>query len=90
MRRPSGQTILPPERVRSTRPEELKNERPVIRDRGASVFKPAPPENLPVRKMREPRVIIRRPAPQQQPGGQPQQPVKKKDNEEERERRRER
>ncbi|HEX9112746.1 MAG TPA: DUF6600 domain-containing protein [Nitrospirota bacterium] len=86
VRRPSGQTILPPERVRRTRPEELKNERRVIRDRDASVFKPATPENLPVRKMREPRVIIRRPAPQQQPGGQPQQPVKKKE-EEKRERR---
>ncbi|HSB34143.1 MAG TPA: hypothetical protein VLG39_06785, partial [Nitrospirota bacterium] len=85
VRHPSGQTILPPERVRRTRPEELKNERPVIRDRGASVFKPATPENLPVRRMREPRVIIRKPAPQQS-GVQPQQPVKKKD-EEKRERR---
>jgi uncharacterized protein DUF6600/FecR-like protein len=90
MRRPSGQPTPPPERFRRIRPEDLKNERRVIKNRDSSVFKPAPPENLPVRKLREPRVIERRPVPQQQPGGQPQQPVKKKDHDEEKERRRER
>jgi hypothetical protein len=63
----------------------LKNERRVIKDRDSSVFKSAPPENLPVRKMNEPRVIIRRPVPQQQPGGQPQ--PQKKTSEEEKKRR---
>jgi len=58
---------LPPESVRKIRPEELKNERPLVRDRNASVFKPQPPENLPVRKQNEPRVITRKQAPTQQP-----------------------
>jgi hypothetical protein len=88
VRRPSEQQSLPPERFRRIRPEEFKNERRVIKDRDASVFKPAPPENLPVRKTREPRVIIRKPVPQQQPGGQPQ--PQKKNREEEKERRLER
>jgi FecR protein len=83
VRRPSEQQPLPPERFRRIRPEEFKNERRVIKDRDASVFKTAPPENLPVRKMREPRVIIRKPVPQ--PGGQPQ--PQKKTREEEKERR---
>jgi hypothetical protein len=87
MRRPSGQQTLPPERFRRVRPEELQNERRVIKNRDASVFQQAPPENLPVRKMREPRVINRRPVPQQQPGGQPQPQPQKKTREEEKERR---
>ncbi len=86
VRQPPVQQPLPPERFRRVRPEELQNERRLIKDRDASVFKPVPPENLPVRKMREPKVIIRKPAPQPQPGGQPQQP-KKKNHEEEKERR---
>jgi hypothetical protein len=56
--RPASQ--LPPERVRRTSPETLKSERPVTRDRNTSVFKPAPPENLPVIQMKEPRKIIRK------------------------------
>jgi hypothetical protein len=86
VRQPPVQQTLPPERFRRIRPEELKNERRLIKDRDASVFQPSPPENLPVRKMREPKVIIRRPAPQAQPGVQPQQ-SKKKNHEEEKERR---
>ncbi len=71
---------LPPENVRKIRPEELKNERPLARDRNASVFKPQPPENLPVRRQNEPRVIIRKPSPAQQPEvrEQPQQKQKEK------------
>jgi hypothetical protein len=85
VRRPSGQQALPPERFRRVRPEELQHERRVIKNRDSSVFQQAPPENLPVRKMHEPRVIIRRPVPQQQPGVQPQ--PQKKTREEEKERR---
>jgi len=52
---------LPPERVRRTNPETLRSERPVARDRNTSVFRPpTPPENLPVRQMKEPRKIIRK------------------------------
>ena len=68
--RPSSPQVLPPERFRKIRPEEMKNERRLIREREASVFRSQPPENLPVTKMREPRVIIRK------PGQQPQKPVK--------------
>jgi hypothetical protein len=46
----------------------MKNERRLVKDRDASVFRPQPPENLPVRKMNEPRVIKREP-------GQPQKKV---------------
>jgi len=89
VRRPPEQQSPPPERFRRVRPEDLKNERRVIKDRDASVFRTAPPENLPVRRMREPRVIIRRPVPQQPSGGAPQQPQKIK-RDEEKERRQER
>lgn len=50
---------LPPDRVRQTRPQELKNERPLVRDRGASVLRQQP-ENMQVRKQREPKTIIRK------------------------------
>ena len=82
--RPAQQ--LPPERVRSTRPAEIKNERPLVRQRESSVFRPQQPENLPVKKSSEPRVIIRRPAAQTQTGGQQPQ---KKQGEQRRERGRE-
>ncbi|HEX9136680.1 MAG TPA: DUF6600 domain-containing protein, partial [Nitrospirota bacterium] len=62
---------LPPERVRTTRPEEMKNERRLVKERDASVFKPQTPENLPVKRSNEPRVINRKPVPQQ--GEQPRQ-----------------
>ena len=63
----------PPERVQKNRPEVLKNERRLVKQRESSVFHAQPPENLPVKKQSEPRVIIRKPAPvQQQGGGQPQ------------------
>ncbi len=67
--RPSSPQALPPARFRRIRPEEMKNERRLIRERGASVFRSQPPENLPIRKIREPRVIIRK------PGQQPQKAV---------------
>jgi hypothetical protein len=55
----------PPERVLRNRPEELRNERRIVRERDASVFRPHPPENLPVKRSTEPRVIVR--PPQQRP-----------------------
>jgi hypothetical protein len=64
--------VLPPERVRKIRPEELKNERRLVKERDASVFKPQPPENLPVRRSNEPKVIERRPSTAPQPRVQPQ------------------
>ncbi len=80
VQRPSDRQVLPPDRVRKTRPEEMKNQRRVVREREDSVFKQQPPDNLPVRKLNEPRVIKKKPA---------QQPQKKKD-EEGRERQRDR
>jgi hypothetical protein len=67
--------VLPPERVRKIRPEELKNERRLVKEREASVFKTQPPENLPVRRSTEPKVIERRPSTTPQP--RQQQPQKK-------------
>ena len=68
---PSQRTIervQPPERVRKTRPEEVKAERKVVQERGASVFRQHPPENLPVRTLTEPRKIMKRQAVQQRNG----------------------
>ncbi len=65
----------PPEQVMRTRPEAMKNERPLIRQREASVFKPqAPADNLRVTRSHQPRVI-RRPgsAPAQAQQGKPGQ-----------------
>jgi hypothetical protein len=56
---------LPPERVRRTNPEEMKQERRLVKERGSSVFRPQQPENLTVRKSHEPREIKRGTAPQQ-------------------------
>lgn len=56
---------LPPERFRKIQPEEMKNERRLVKEREASVFKPQPPENLPVRKLNEPRTIMRKPVQEQ-------------------------
>ncbi len=69
---PPAQTLQPlrqqpPERVRQNRPEELRNERRMVRERDASVFRAHPPENLPVKRSNEPRVIIRNPS--HQPAG---------------------
>jgi uncharacterized protein DUF6600/FecR-like protein len=63
---PSVQQTLPPERYRRIRPQEMKNDRRVVREREASVFRPQPPDNLTVRKLNEPRVIPRKPAQQPQ------------------------
>lgn len=74
---------LPPESVRKTRPDEMKNERRLVKERDASVFKPQSPENLPVKRSNEPRVINRKPVPQQ--GEQPrQQQLQKNDREDRR------
>ena len=70
-RAPAGQLAtrpeqrLPPEQVRRSRPEELKNERRLVQEREASVFKTQPPENLPVRKSNEPKGINRKTVKQQ-------------------------
>ncbi len=67
----------PPERIRRNRPQDLKNERPLVRQRDASVFQPRQPDNLPVRRSNQPRVINRPPQQQPQQGaqghGKPQQ-----------------
>jgi hypothetical protein len=65
---------LPPEQVRKTRPEEMKNERRLVKERDASVFKPQPPEKLPVKRSDEPRVVNRKPVPQQGEEPRQQQP----------------
>lgn len=69
---PGQQQQLPPERVQRNRPENMKNERPLVRQRGASVFKQQQPDNLPTTRSKEPRVINRRPQPHSQPGIQGQ------------------
>ncbi|HSQ78879.1 MAG TPA: hypothetical protein VLN91_08295, partial [Nitrospirota bacterium] len=58
---------LPPERVRRTNPEEMKQERRLVKERESSVFRPQQPENMPVRKSHEPREIKRGPTQPQQP-----------------------
>lgn len=65
VQRSAGHQILPPERFRNIQPGVLKNERRLIKEREASVFRSQPPESLPVRKIREPRVINRKPEQQQ-------------------------
>lgn len=61
---------LPPERVRRTSTEELKNQRPLVKQPAESVFKSRRPGDLAVTRSRQPRVIIREPA----AGTSPQQP----------------
>ena len=63
---------LPPERVRRINPEQMKQERRLVKERESSVFRPQQPENLPVRRSHEPREIKRRPVQPQQSGGQGQ------------------
>jgi hypothetical protein len=62
----SGQQ--PPERVRTNRPETLKQERRLVKEQDASVFRQQSPANLPVKRSNEPRVIIR--TPPKQPAAQ--------------------
>jgi hypothetical protein len=64
---------LPPERVRRSNPDEMKQERRLVKERESSVFRAQEPENLTVRRSHEPREIMRRPAQPQQPGEQEQQ-----------------
>ncbi len=67
--RPIPQTQQqPPERIRRTRPEDVKNARPLIRQRDASVFQSRQPDNLPVRRSNQPRVVNRIPQQQQSQG----------------------
>jgi hypothetical protein len=61
----------PPERVIKNQPDTLKNERRMVKEREGSVFRSQPPENLPVKKIPEPRPIIRtKPVKPQQTNGQ--------------------
>ncbi len=53
----------PPEQIRKIRPEEMKTERKLVRERNASAFKPSPAENLQIKQMKAPKVIIRKPVP---------------------------
>jgi hypothetical protein len=53
--------ISPPEQVQRIRPDAVKNERRVVKEREASVFNSQPPASLPVKKLHVPREI-RRPA----------------------------
>jgi hypothetical protein len=62
--RPVRPQVKPPERFRKIRPEEMKNERRVVKERESSVFRPQQPENLPVKKSKTPRAIIRKQVPQ--------------------------
>jgi hypothetical protein len=62
---PGPQQVRPPDRVRKTQPEAVKKDRKLVKERDSSVFSQQPPANLPVTKMREPRVINREPVHQQ-------------------------
>ena len=78
---------LPPERVQKNRPEVLKNERKLVKEREGSVFRQQAPENLPVKRSNEPKVIIRNPAKQQgeqKPARQPDEQKQKKEHDEKR------
>lgn len=55
---------LPPERVQKNRPDVLRNERRLVKEREGSVFRQQVPENLPVRRSNEPKAINRNPAKQ--------------------------
>jgi hypothetical protein len=69
--RPAPEQQLPPERVRKINPQEMKQERRLVKKRESSVFRPQQPENLPVKRSREPREIKRQqPPPQRQSGKQ--------------------
>jgi hypothetical protein len=52
---------LPPERVRRNKTEELKSQRPVVKQPEGSVFQSKQPDNLAVTRSKQPRVIIRKP-----------------------------
>jgi hypothetical protein len=78
---------LPPERIQKNRPEVLKNERRLVKEREGSVFRQQAPENLPVKGSNEPRVIIRNPVKQdgeQKPAKQPDEQKQKKEHDEKR------
>jgi hypothetical protein len=59
---------MPPERVRKNRPDTLKQERRLVMEQNASVFRQQAPANLPVKRSSEPRVIVR--TPPKQPAAQ--------------------
>lgn len=72
-----------------TKPEDVKVQRRFAKEKEASAFKPERPADLPVRQMKEPKVIIRKqPMPQQAPQRQqqPQMQQKRESGKERRER----
>jgi hypothetical protein len=76
---------LPPERVQRNRPDVLKNERRLVKEREGSVFRQQAPENLPVKRSNEPKAIIRNPVKQdgeQKPAKQPDEQKQKKQHDE--------
>jgi len=57
----------PPERIQRIKPAEIKRERQLVKEREASVFKQQPQKPLPLKQLKEPKVInrnIKPPAPQ--------------------------
>jgi hypothetical protein len=78
---------LPPERVQKNRPEMQKSERRLVKEREGSVFRQQAPENLPVKRSNEPKVIIRNPVKQhgeQKRAKQPDEQKQKKEYDEKR------
>ena len=76
---PIGQR--PPERIINVRPEKLREERLLVKERGRSVFRPELPKPLEPRRMKEPKVIKRR-------GGPPRPEQREERKDEKREERR--
>jgi len=79
----------PPERVQRTRPEDIKQQRKLMKEKDTSVFSPGRPTELPVTKRTEPKVIMRKQqAPQQvSPPAQERQQREQKEQREQREQR---
>lgn len=49
----------PPDRINRTVPADIRVQRKLVREREASVFIPGPPKQLPLRQLKEPKVIVR-------------------------------
>jgi hypothetical protein len=51
----------PPDRVRANRPDTLKQQRRLVKEQDASVFRQQRPESMPVKQSKEPKSIDRKP-----------------------------
>lgn len=72
---PAPERKQPPERVRSTRPDDIKQQRRVVKERDASVFRPGRPVELPVTQRKEPKESMRKyPAQRQTSPSVPERP----------------